>query len=304
MYNPRGFSFNRLTKGIVMNDQLECIKRAPIPFSSIGMGIYTSFRLSSALRESYSFQEYIDFWQTHVFVSTELRAIALREKFGEMPHTKTPVIFAMIGLPQTGKSTIAKAIASAVAAINIEDSALHNYLQTRGIPDFPYFSEVFILMLDIALRRGYNVVLDSDFYNPIKRVMLEAIARKAGAKVYYIHVECGKSVLINRLQNPSHEFGEFWHDVVVDRVPSIKERKINPSAIYRRLLLNAVIDDYSSKEYRKTFCHDDKISILNSGSKKVAELTAAIHSWKILSKHGKTTEISACYQNAWKKSVP
>ena len=137
-----------------------------------GMGIYTSFRLGSVLRHSYAFRPYIDLWQSSVFISADLKAVSIKDRFGRLPETKCPIVFAMVGLPQVGKSTIAKAFTDTIGAVIVEDNALRNYLQKKNFGDFPYISEVNLLMLDIALSYGKNVAFDSDFSDSLNFILI------------------------------------------------------------------------------------------------------------------------------------
>lgn len=76
--------------------------------------------------------------------------------------TKKPVIFAMIGLVGSGKSSVARKIASQIGANIIEGDAIRSELRKVG----EKYENTRIIAENIAINiimNGGNIVLDSDF---------------------------------------------------------------------------------------------------------------------------------------------
>ena len=164
------------------------------------VNLYVRYQIQKALRLRILFVSYLYRWKLTLKMHQSLIKIAdvsidrdgKEKEFSR--NTERPIIFGMIGLPQTGKSTIAKAFANGVGGVVIESNALRSHLHKKKTPVFPYVNEVAYSMAEEAIEFGFNPVLDSDFANPIKRQMLEAFASGLGAEVKYIHVTCHKDL--------------------------------------------------------------------------------------------------------------
>jgi len=126
--------------------------------------------------------------------------------------TKIPIVVAMIGLIGSGKSSVAREIAKHSGAIVIEGDYIRVALRKRG-QSYESAREIAEHIAYDAVRRGSNVVLDSDFVDPKKRASLEKKAGQMEARVHYVRTHCdfdiatGRIVSANYKNSPEDFFG-------------------------------------------------------------------------------------------------
>lgn len=112
--------------------------------------------------------------------------------------TKKPVIVAIIGLVGSGKSFVAQELAKHIGATVIEGDDIRVELRKQ--------SECYELSRVIAenaaievVKRGGNVILDSDFVDGKKRASVREKARKAGVRLIFIRTHCNIDVMVGRV---------------------------------------------------------------------------------------------------------
>lgn len=213
--------------------------------------------------------------------------------------TDRPIIFAMIGLPQTGKSTIAQAFAEVIGAVVIENNAIRNFLlQEDIVTPFPYINEVAFLMTRKMVKENHhNVVLDSDFANPVKRRMLEAFASHLNVEVRYIRIDCAKHVWSKRIRSEGYLFGRLYHEAIKNSWPD-DIIGVSVEDCGRNLLIQCVTREYERQEFEHQFTDScTALSVLNTGSEKVAQEAARVHAYRILAIHGADSKIREHYKN-------
>lgn len=112
-------------------------------------------------------------------------------------HTKKQVIVAMIGLVASGKSTVAKEIASKIGAGVIEADAIRVELRKIG----EKYDNAFLITKNIAqqiIKNGGNLVLDSDFIDPKKRALARNFADQSNVRLVFVRTICDIDISIGR----------------------------------------------------------------------------------------------------------
>jgi len=121
--------------------------------------------------------------------------------------TGKPIIVAMIGLVGSGKSAVAKQVAEHLRATIIRGDEIRVMLRAqRG--DFNKVRKIAEDATIEVIKRGSNVVLDSDFIDDAKRASIRAVAKELGTKLVFIRTYCDHDIAIGRMKN--NEPGEFF----------------------------------------------------------------------------------------------
>ncbi|OGZ32064.1 MAG: hypothetical protein A3H02_02740 [Candidatus Niyogibacteria bacterium RIFCSPLOWO2_12_FULL_41_13] len=122
--------------------------------------------------------------------------------------TKIPVIAAMVGSVGSGKSTISRFIAQLIKGTVIQGDKIRVLLRRQKC-GYESVREITKNTLVGIISKGGNAVLDSD-YGPIKKKgMLSDIAKKFGAKVFYIQTYADRDIIIGRLINAKYSPKSF-----------------------------------------------------------------------------------------------
>lgn len=123
--------------------------------------------------------------------------------------TKAPVIAAMVGSVGSGKSTVSRFIAKLIKGTVIQGDEIRILLRKQKC-GYNSVREITKNALIKIINKGGNTVLDSD-YGPIKKKgMLSDIAKKFGAKVFYIQVYADRDIIIGRLINANYPPESFF----------------------------------------------------------------------------------------------
>ncbi len=112
-------------------------------------------------------------------------------------ETQETVVVALVGLVASGKSRAARTIAERIGAAVIEGDAIRVALRKEG-ESFARARLVAERVMERALAKGSNAVLDSDHIDPAKRASARAKARRAGAKLVFVRTICDLDVAIGR----------------------------------------------------------------------------------------------------------
>jgi predicted kinase len=128
------------------------------------------------------------------------------------PHP--PIVIAIGGLPGTGKSTIARAVApllgAAPGALVLRSDEIrkrqHGVAPEQRLPQSAYteqkstavFNEV-ARLAEVAARGGHTAIADATFLNLAHRSMIEAAARRAGVTFLGIWLSADQEVLEQRI---------------------------------------------------------------------------------------------------------
>lgn len=116
----------------------------------------------------------------------------------------------MIGLPQTGKTTLANMTALACGYVSINNNLIRDWSVACSCDSVDVNAIAFYMMEEV-LKRGCSVVMDSDCAHPLKRRLIESIAMKYNADSINIQVTVDSSVYIERLRRPEHVYEGLYH---------------------------------------------------------------------------------------------
>lgn len=112
--------------------------------------------------------------------------------------SKKPVIVAMVGLVGSSKGYTARALSNLIGATVVRGDSIRVALRKKNQD----FAPTRIIAEKVALaliKKGANVIMDSDFINSQKRKRIEEKAKKAKARVVYIRTVADRDIMIGRL---------------------------------------------------------------------------------------------------------
>lgn len=143
--------------------------------------------------------------------------------------TDKPVIVAIVGLVGSGKSSVAQELAKHIGAAIVEGDDIRIELRKQG----ERYEKTRAIAEDVAIdivKRGGNVILDSDFVDEKKRASIREKARKAGVRLLFIRTYCDFDVMSERIRK--NDPGEFFNDAkslssASDKGKDVKMRELN-----------------------------------------------------------------------------
>jgi len=106
------------------------------------------------------------------------------------------------GLPGTGKSTFAKALAEATDAKHLNTDIIRDALGKRGQYDADTKAAIYAEMLRQTaqlLENGANVIVDGTFYQKKLRQPYLALAKKYGITIHWIEISAAEEVVRHRV---------------------------------------------------------------------------------------------------------
>ena len=121
-----------------------------------------------------------------------------------------PQLILITGLPGSGKSTFARALAHALDLPHYNTDGLRSTLGLRGKYDTATKDLVYRELLQRTkehLVQGESVVIDATFYSPILRQPFIELANECEASAQWIEMEAAEDVIRNRVsfQRPDSE---------------------------------------------------------------------------------------------------
>ena len=117
------------------------------------------------------------------------------------PHpekTKEPVLIAMIGLVGSGKSTVAKFVASKIGAKLLSGDKIRLQLRKEG-KSYDQKGQIMESEALKALKMGRSVILDSDHISSIEELEKKCLERNI--KLFTLYVTCDPDIAIGRIIN-------------------------------------------------------------------------------------------------------
>ncbi len=128
------------------------------------------------------------------------------------------MLIMVCGLPGTGKTTLAKAVAEKTGAVHVSsDSVRMKMLEKRTYSDEEK-EKVYDAMLEEAgkqLGKGKSVVLDATFYRKELRDMARKVAEKAGSDFFIVECLTHEGLLKERIFSRKREETESEADFEV-----------------------------------------------------------------------------------------
>jgi len=112
--------------------------------------------------------------------------------------TKKPIIVAIIGLVGSGVSSVAQKLAKRIGATIIAGDDIRIELRKQE----ERYERARAIAENVAIevvKRGGNVILDSDFIDAKKRASIREKARKAGIQIIFICVYCDPDIVLGRI---------------------------------------------------------------------------------------------------------
>jgi len=127
--------------------------------------------------------------------------------------TEQPLVVCMVGLVGSGKTLVAKALASRLGATVVNGDQIRMCLRAEGLK-FERARLLGEIAMHTALEQGSNVVLDSDHIDPAKRASVQARAEKMGVRLVFIRVVCDPDVTIGNIMKGDYNSGDgpFFRD--------------------------------------------------------------------------------------------
>lgn len=107
------------------------------------------------------------------------------------------------GLPGTGKTTVAEAIAKKTKARILSTDIIRKDLVSRpsyGEQEKEMVYGMLFSMAEMMLKDGKNVLLDGTFYKEALRKRAEEIAARAGSEFRVVEVVCDEKTIRQRLE--------------------------------------------------------------------------------------------------------
>lgn len=132
--------------------------------------------------------------------------------------SKVPVVYLLIGVQGSGKSTWVRANAERLNAAVLASDEVRNELEARGIDASTEGDQVFAIVeerLGRLVDEGKNVIVDATHARRRWREKHLAIARKHGAKVVAVWLDVPLAVCLTR--NAQKPGGPRWGERVVPK---------------------------------------------------------------------------------------
>ncbi len=154
-----------------------------------------------------------------------------------------PLLIVSMGLPASGKSTLARALAGRLGAIHLSSDVTRKHLV--GLRPNVHRSDVFeggiytrtvsrrtyaALRKQVArwVRRGRTVIVDATFGQPAERAALRHLARRLGVRLYVIVCRADDATLQARLAERMHD-PDAISDARLEIWPALRSAFVQPA---------------------------------------------------------------------------
>ena len=127
--------------------------------------------------------------------------------------TKKPIIVGMVGLVGSGKSTVAREIAKYIGGSIVESDRIRVELRKRNQRAISSLIRKVAEYLAVRIiKKGGNVILDSDFVDRSKRAVIRKKARDLNANLIFVRTYCDPDIALGRIFTASYcnSVDDFW----------------------------------------------------------------------------------------------
>jgi predicted kinase len=124
-----------------------------------------------------------------------------------------PVLYLVMGLPASGKTTLARALADRTGALHLSSDALRAELCSRGRYDADTKEQVYQEMLGRARNALLNhrpVVADATFHLRARREPFLTLASELKVPCHLVEVQASDRTTLERLRHPRPDSEATW----------------------------------------------------------------------------------------------
>ena len=141
------------------------------------------------------------------------------------------MLIMITGLPGSGKTTFAKALAGSLNAVHLNTDIIRDSMGKRGKYDEASKSMIYAKILkqtESYLHRGEDVVVDATFYKAALRKPYKQLAKKYKKQLFWFFVTAAESIIKERMQQ-KRQFSEADFEVyltIKDIYEPLEERHL------------------------------------------------------------------------------
>ncbi len=144
--------------------------------------------------------------------------------------TKKSLVVGIVGIVGSGKSTVANELAKSIGAAVVSADAIRLKLRAKK-QNYDSVWDIGKAAALAAMKKGSNVVLDTDMANSEKRTDAIRIIKKSGARFVMVRVAADLDMIIGRILSlPANEFfkgaSTDWKGSAQERGVVIKLREM------------------------------------------------------------------------------
>ncbi len=126
---------------------------------------------------------------------------------------KPAILLMIVGLPASGKTTVAQAYAKRYGAVHLNSDRVRAELVLRGRYDDAAKQCVYDELLaraQAALSAGSDVVVDSVLHREAARKPFRQVAAQSGARCFWVHLRIEAATARERLAHPRPDSEASW----------------------------------------------------------------------------------------------
>lgn len=156
-----------------------------------------------------------------------------------------PLLLVTMGLPATGKTTLAQALAGRLGLVHLSSDVIRKRLVGarptshhtepfgRGLYSRSMTRRTYAVLLRRAarwLRRRQSVVLDATFGQPVDRAAVRQLARRTGARLVVLQCQADESVITRRLAARANDT-RSTSDARLELWPALRAAFVEPDEV-------------------------------------------------------------------------
>jgi hypothetical protein len=140
--------------------------------------------------------------------------LRMQESGKKFTRTGKPYVLGLVGLPQTGKSTVAEILMVETGLIPVNSNLIRNWL-IDAKRDYANIDAIVLHCMMSLIKSGeIGVIMDSDCVSPVKRAFINALAWWTSSEVEYLGVTTAPDVWRMRIASPGHFIHRMYKDGV------------------------------------------------------------------------------------------